>query len=468
MSITISPKALGNSNFRNDHGVRLAYVVGGMVKAIGSKSIVERMARAKLLSFFGAGGLSASAIEEAVSGLAARLGTEFPWGVNFLHNFVLPEAEEAVVDILLHHDVRRVEASAFITPTPALARWRLLGLSVTSDGSIRRRHQVMAKLSRGEVAKCFLKPVEPGIVARLLSRGDINDEQAKLAEFVPLCDDIVVEADSGGHTDKRVALALFPVIRRQRDAIVQRFKPASSVRIGLAGGLGSPEAIAAAFMLGADFVMTGSINQATVEAGTSDLAKDMLQKVGPQDCDMAPAGDMFEIGTKIQVLRRGSMFAARGNRLYDLYRSLESLDQISQRERTEIEEKCMGRSLEEVWEETASYYARVAPNELQEAEVNPKKKMAMVFRWYFIHSNRLTLEGDPSKKSNFQIHCGPAMAACNAWLAGTALENWRERHVDDIADKLMNQASSHILDKVMTWGNKTIAGSSIVSPGKQY
>ncbi|WP_044283209.1 PfaD family polyunsaturated fatty acid/polyketide biosynthesis protein [Candidatus Endolissoclinum faulkneri] len=467
MSITICPNALGDSNFLADHGVRLAYVVGGMVKAIGSKAIVERMASAKLLSFFGAGGMSASAIEETVSGLAAKLGTELPWGVNFLHNFVLPEAEEVVVDILLNHNVRRVEASAFIIPTPALARWRLLGLSVAPDGAIRRQHQVMAKLSRGEVARSFLAPVEPEIVANLLSRGDINDEQAKLAELVPLCDDIVVEADSGGHTDKRVALALLPAIRRQRDDIVQRFKPASNVRIGLAGGLGSPEAIAAAFMLGADFVMTGSINQATVEAGTSDLAKDMLQKVGPQDCDMAPAGDMFEIGTKIQVLRRGSMFAARGNRLYELYRSLDSLDQIPQRERKEIEEKCMGRSLEEVWKETASYYARVAPNELEEAEVNPKKKMAMVFRWYFIHSNRLTLEGDSSKKSNFQIHCGPAMAACNAWLAGTSIENWRQRHVDDIADKLMTEASSYILHKITTWENNAIVDSSITSPGQQ-
>lgn len=451
MSITIRPETLGHAAFRADHGVRLAYAAGGMVKAIGSTALVERMARARLLAFFGAGGLSAAAIEEAVADLSVGLGPEAPWGVNFLHNFVLPAAEEAVVDILLRHDVRRIEASAFILPTPALARWRLLGLSVAPDGSIRRRHRVMAKLSRGEVARGFLNPVEPEIVADLLSRGAITEEQARLAERVPLCDDIVVEADSGGHTDKRVALALLPAIRRQRDALAATFAPAAAVRVGLAGGIGAPEAVAAAFMLGADFVMTGSLNQATVEAGTSDLAKDMLQKVGPQDCEMAPAGDMFEIGTKIQVLRRGTMFAARGNRLYELYRRLDSLDQIPPRERAEIEEKFMGRSLEAVWEETAGYYARVAPAELAEAEANPKKKMAMVFRWYFIHTNRLTLEGDPAQRSNFQIHCGPAMAACNAWLAGTALEDWRARHVDDLADRLMTEAAAQIERKVADW-----------------
>ena len=456
MSLTIRPELLGHPGFRADHRVRLAYAAGGMVKGIASTALVERMARSGLLSFFGAGGLSATAIDAAVGSLAASLGPEAPWGVNFLHNFVLPEAEQQVVDILLRHDVRRIEASAFIMPTPALARWRILGLSQNPDGSVRRRHRVMAKLSRGEVARGFLAPVEPEIVDELLARGGITGEQARLAALVPLCDDIVVEADSGGHTDKRVAMALLPAIRRQRDRLGAGFAPAAAVRVGLGGGIGTPEAVAAAFMLGADFVMTGSLNQATVEAGTSDLVKDMLQKSGPQDFEMAPAGDMFEIGTKIQVLRRGTLFAARGNRLYDLYRRLDSLDQIPDRERAEIEEKFMGRSLEAVWDETAGYYARAAPAELAAAEANPKKKMAMVFRWYFIHTNRLSLEGDPGQRSNFQIHSGPAMAACNAWLQGTELESWQRRHVDDLADRLMAEAAVHMSERVSAWSGAAV------------
>ena len=49
-------------------------------------------------------------------------------------------------------------------------------------------------------------------------------------------------------------------------------------RLGAAGGLGVPEAVAAAFVLGADFVLTGSINQCTAECGTSERVKDMLQQ----------------------------------------------------------------------------------------------------------------------------------------------------------------------------------------------
>ena len=103
--------------------------------------------------------------------------------------------------------------------------------------------------------------------------------------------------------------------------------------------------------------------------------------------------------------------------------------------------------------------AAVAPAELSEAEANPKKKMAMVFRWYFIHTNRLALDGDPAHKSNFQIHCGPAMAACNAWLRGTTMESWRARHVDVLADRLMQDAASHLQERLSLWTRHGDAGA---------
>jgi trans-AT polyketide synthase/acyltransferase/oxidoreductase domain-containing protein len=67
--------------------------------------------------------------------------------------------------------------------------------------------------------------------------------------------------------------------------------------------------------------------------------------------------------------------------------------------------------------------------------------MGMVFRWYFIHTNRLAIEGDAAQRANFQVHCGPAMGALNAWLAGTALADWRARHVDVLAERLMDGAA---------------------------
>jgi trans-AT polyketide synthase/acyltransferase/oxidoreductase domain-containing protein len=63
--------------------------------------------------------------------------------------------------------------------------------------------------------------------------------------------------------------------------------------------------------------------------------------------------------------------------------------------------------------------------------------MAFVFRWYFVHTMRLAMQGSTEQKVDYQIHSGPAMGAFNQWGKGTVLENWRNRHVDEIANKLM-------------------------------
>jgi trans-AT polyketide synthase/acyltransferase/oxidoreductase domain-containing protein len=334
-----------------------------------------------------------------------------------------------------------VEAAAFIHATPALVRYRVAGLCAASDGSVRAANRVLGKASRPAVAAMFLAPPPPGIVAALADAGRISPAQARLAARVPLADDVCAEADSGGHTDKRVASTLMAAFLRLRDEARAAHGYAQHVRIGAAGGLGTPEAIAAAFVLGADFVVTGSINQCTVEAGTSDAVKDLLAAANVQDMEMTPAGDMFEIGAKVQVLRKGVLFPARANALYELYRQHRSIDDIDPATRRRIEAQYFHRTLDEVWEETRTHYGRVAPDEIAKAEANPKAKMALIFRWYFVHTNRLAIEGRPEARVDFQIHCGPAMGAFNQFVKGTPYEPWRRRHVDEIAELLMQGAA---------------------------
>ena len=63
--------------------------------------------------------------------------------------------------------------------------------------------------------------------------------------------------------------------------------------------------------------------------------------------------------------------------------------------------------------------------------------MAMIFRWYFVHTTRLAMQGISEQQVDYQIHCGSALGAFNQWVKGTSLENWHNRHVDEIAKKLM-------------------------------
>ena len=104
-------------------------------------------------------------------------------------------------------------------------------------------------------------------------------------------------------------------------------------------------------MLGADFVLTGSVNQCSPEAGTSDAVKDMLADLDVQDTAYAPAGDMFELGARVQVARKGTLFAARANKLYQLYRQVESLDQLDATTRETLEQRYFRQSLDRVWEQ---------------------------------------------------------------------------------------------------------------------
>jgi trans-AT polyketide synthase, acyltransferase and oxidoreductase domains len=84
--------------------------------------------------------------------------------------------------------------------------------------------------------------------------------------------------------------------------------------VGLAGGIATPESAAAAFAMGAAYILTGSINQSCVEAGISQEVKQLLCQVEQADVAMAPAADMFEIGARVQVLKRGTLFALRAEK----------------------------------------------------------------------------------------------------------------------------------------------------------
>lgn len=441
ISASITPQRLGCASFREDYALRYAYVAGAMYKGIASAELVAAMTRGRCLAFLGTGGLRRDEIIRQIAKIRDSAAPGAAWGVNLLCDLESPERENEQVELYLSEGIQLVEASAFMKVTPALVRFRVSGLTRRPDGVPIAQHRVMAKVSRPEVARLFMQPAPDRVVSALLAGGKITREQAEWSAHVPLADDICVESDSGGHTDRGVALVLLPAMLALRDEVVREHRYVKRVRIGAAGGLGTPSAIAAAFMMGADFVLTGSINQCTPEAGTSDAVKDILQEMTVADTDYAPAGDMFEVGARVQVLRRGILFPARANRLYELYRRHESLDEIDEATRRHLAEKIFRKSFAEIWAETRSFFAQRNPQAIVEAEANGKKRMALIFRWYFVQTTRLALQGDADRRVDYQIHCGPALGAFNSWVKGTRFEPWRARHADQIAEALMRGAA---------------------------
>ncbi|MER8092617.1 ACP S-malonyltransferase [Streptomyces goshikiensis] len=432
---------LGSARFREVYRSRYAYVAGSMFQGIASTDLVVRMAGAGLFGFFGTGGLPLSEIRAALDDIGRRLPPGAPYGMNLLHDMTDSAGERATVDLFLRHGVRYVEAAAFTRVTAPLVLYRAKGAHRDPGGRPVAVNQVLAKVSRPEVARQLLAPPPPELLDRLRAEGALTAEEAAAAAALPVASDLCVESDSGGHTDGGVALALLPTFVRLRDRAAAAAE-GEPVRVGAAGGIGTPEAAAACFLLGADFVLTGSVNQCSPQAGTSDAVKDLLAGLDVQDVTYAPAGDLFELGSRVQVVRRGTLFPARANQLYELYRRHARLEDIDARTLATLERGCFGRPLAEVWERTARHYRDTGrPEIVHEAERDPKRRMALVFKWYFAESSRAALAGAKENSANFQVHCGPAMGAFNRLVEGTALESWRRRDVDAIADLLMTGAA---------------------------
>jgi trans-AT polyketide synthase/acyltransferase/oxidoreductase domain-containing protein len=443
---SITAESLGSARFRRDYGLRQAYLAGAMYKGIASKELVVALGRAGMMGYLGTGGLSLAEIDAAIRFIQAELPGNPRYGMNLLSHPEQPALEDQTVDLFLAHGVRYVEAAAFIRVTPSLVRWRLVGLTRDARGAIERPRRMLAKVSRPEVATAFMQPAPEAIVAALREAGKITRAEAELGAAIPLADEICVEADSGGHTDQGVAYALMPAMLALRDEMMARYRYDQPIGVGAAGGIGTPHAAAAAFIMGADFVLTGSINQCTVEAGTSDAAKDILQDVEVQDTDYAPAGDMFEIGAQVQVVKRGLFFPARAKKLHELYRRHNAIEDIDAATRAQIQDRYFKRSFDDVWAETRAFYARHHPEQLAAIDADPKRRMALTFRWYFVHASRLARAGSADQRVDYQIQCGPAMGAFNQWVKGTELQPWRNRRVADIGQRIM-QGTAALLNE---------------------
>jgi len=150
---------------------------------------------------------------------------------------------------------------------------------------------------------------------------------------------------------------------------------------------------------------------------------------------------MFEMGVKVQVLKRGSMFAMRAAKLYEIYRAYPSLDAIPALERATLEKTLFRVPLVEVWQQTEAFFRDRDPSQLERAAKDPKHQMALVFRWYLGQSSRWANRGEATREMDYQVWCGPAMGAFNEWARGSFLEDPAQRRVETIALNLMYGAA---------------------------
>ncbi|MBI3372081.1 MAG: PfaD family polyunsaturated fatty acid/polyketide biosynthesis protein [Betaproteobacteria bacterium] len=439
----LRPEQLGDDAFRGDHGLRFAYLAGAMANGIASTRLVEEMARAGMLGFFGAAGLSLERVEAAIDQLS-RADLRARYGFNLIHSPNEPELEAGVADLYLRRGIRLVEASAYLRLTLPVVRYRVTGIKRDAEGCVVAPNRIIAKVSRVEVATQFFSPPPAELLSELVRTREITPEQALMAASIPMAQDITAEADSGGHTDNRPLVTLLPSLLALRDRIQGKYSYEQPLRVGAAGGMSTPAALAGAYAMGAAYVLTGSVNQACVESGSSDTVRRLLAQAEQADIAMAPAADMFEIGVRVQVLKRGTMFPMRAARLYDLYRAHPGLESLPEADRAFVEKQLLRATFEEAWRGTREFFLRRDPGQVERAERDPKHRMALVFRSYLGLSSRWANDGVASRVMDYQVWCGPAMGAFNEWTRGTFLEKPENRRVAVVARNLIYGAAMQL------------------------
>ena len=432
----LRPETLGDPEFKAFYGIRYPYIAGAMANGITSVDMVEAVGRAGMLGFFGAAGLPLSAVASAIDALETRLG-DLPYGFNLIHSPHEPDLEAGIVDLYLKRGVRCVSASAFLRMTLPLVAYRIRGVYRDNDGNVVCPNKIIGKVSRVEVAEKFLSPPPAKMIAKLRADGRISEDEAALAAQIPMADNLTAEADSGGHTDNRPALTLLPTMMALRDRVTEQYRYPRRPKVGLGGGIAAPESAAAALSMGAAFILTGTVNQACVESGTCDEVRQMLAEAGQADVIMAPAADMFELGVKVQVLKRGTMFPVRATKLYEVYQRYGRWEDVPHDQQAALERDVFRRAFDEEWRLTREFFLHRDPKQVERAEKDPRHLMALVFRSYLGQSSKWSVNGVSDRKIDYQIWCGPAIGAFNEWTRDTFLEQPQHRKTVTVARNML-------------------------------
>ena len=452
---------LGNPDFCCEHNVKHPLYAGSMAHGISSEKMVESLAVEGILAFFGTAGLPPAKVAQVIDRQSNKL-KDIPHGYNLIHTPNEPDMEDAVVSLFIDKKVHLIEASAYISLTLPLVRYRVHGIHRDSSGNIVTPNKIIAKVSRIEVATKFFSPPPEKFLEELIKNGDITKEQAELARQIPMAQDVTAEADSGGHTDNRPAITMMPTMIALKNRLQKKFNYTQKLRVGAAGGISTPASAAAAFSMGAAYIVTGSVNQACVESGTSDIVREMLTQTQQADITMAPAADMFEMGVKLQVLKRGTMFPMRSAKLYDFYRKFKKIEDIPSTELMKLEKQFFRSSIEDIWNQTIKYFLERDKSQIERAKRDPRHKMALIFRWYLGQSSHWATAGDTSRRVDYQVWCGPAMGAFNEWTKGTFMEKAPQRKVVTVNLNILHGAA--VLYRLQTLKIQGFYGISDFTP----
>lgn len=428
---------LGSNSFKEEYKVNYSYVVAGIQKGISSVAMIEELSENKILGFLGINGLSLDEALDLISSAKKKIPLD-SIGVKVSNDLLNPDYGKTVMKHIIEEDIKKIEVSGYQKPDLALVKYRLRNIKIDEKGNVIIPHKMLVHITSVKAAQSFMRPIPENILKQLLDAEEITLKEAENARNIPMCDDICIDNNKG--ENRYGWLSTLKKISKEN---FNKFNLKKKVRIGIGGGIGSPQTVAMAFFAGADFIVTSSINQCTVEAGTSDYVKSLLQNAVETDFTFAPEAELFEFGEKKSVLKRGSLYHIRALKLYENYCRYESIKEIPQKEVEMITKKYFKVSFDEVYNNLKDKLSREI---VKLAEEQPKYKMALIFKELLEQCFDDALKDKNENRVNYQIKSTSAIADLNNYLKDTYLMEWKNRKTADIGKKLMEDGEKYLID----------------------
>lgn len=116
-----------------------------------------------------------------------------------------------------------------------------------------------------------------------------------------------------------------------------RHRAGAQACVGLSGPFGTPDAVAGAFFLGADFIYAPSLHLGDHATGVCDHIRHLARELSFGDTALAPCAEGFHLGERRRVMKRGSFFVPRAEKLLQLYRFCPTPADIPAAERPSLE-----------------------------------------------------------------------------------------------------------------------------------
>ncbi|SOD99176.1 ACP S-malonyltransferase [Spirosoma fluviale] len=427
----------GIRRFVDDYQLKYPYVAGGIGYGISSRQMVESMTKGGMLGFLDIADRPLADVENDLRTLAYTCGKESArYGCTISQGLSDELTIDKLFGLLRAYNIQVIETHDDPQITEKLVEYRLQAFDQRGEAI----NRLLIKTGNPVVLEEIMKPISETILLKLQQRGKLTKEQVERGRRIALASDVCVLADPGGLTSHGSPFVLFPHALMLREQFTRQYRYEQPIHVGLGGGIGSPLAVQMAFAMGADFVHTTSVNLCTIESGLHAYTKQLLQEISVEDTGYAPCSDfLFNPNKKIQVVKKGVLFPARANKLYELFKQHAAISEIDPRVIVQLEEKFYQKSLAGVWEDIVKK-RQGTPDLISKALQNSKYYMYLLFQEYFHLSAEWAVKGDGTYLLNFQIPCGAELGALNRQLQNTPMQAWSGRNIGEVAQWLLSKS----------------------------